>query len=342
MASTQNTFFLDLKRITEKIIDTQMAPHTLRPETLALSELVMALGAYQKQKDIAIDETVTQQGLAVSPTMAAMCVEDYVRTVVFMRGLYAAIQASEKDSEPLQVLYIGCGPYAILAVPLMTLFTPQQVSFTLLDIHEESIQSVKSLAAKLGVLDRIRAFEVMDAQQYQVDPQLPPDIVLMEIMQVCLNTEPQVAICRHIMSQVPEAQLLPQNIRIDLTAMDPSTEFSMQTDAAGNMSYDRKRLPVGRVFALNRETVRQWPESLQQALPAAELVIPEDVPDTFDLLLFTHIRVFAEHVLSEYDSGLTCPQAMPTTQQIQSGSRLLFTYRLGSEPGLQVEILNPT
>ena len=329
--------FQELKGIVKKLVDEQNPVHTLMPEVQALSELFLRLGAYQKKPNITDQEIFTGHGLAVSPTMAAMCVDDYVRTVVFMRGLYAAIQSLQKTTTPVQILYIGCGPYATLALPLMSVLSSDQVLFTLLDIHQQSIQSVQSLAEKLDLADRIRAFEVIDASDYQVAASHPPDIVLMEIMQAGLMKEPQVAISRHIMTQVPQALLLPQNIRVDLVAIDAEKEFSLQTDASGQLSYDRYRQPIGCIFELSHKTIQAWPPSARSRLPAACLQVPVDLAESHELRLFTHIQVYAEYCLDAYDSGLTCPLGLPTSQRIQTGDQLQFEYCLGNEPGLRVK-----
>ncbi|WP_395373355.1 hypothetical protein [Marinicella sp. W31] len=328
-----------IKSLTKLILDASVPAYALFPEIKALSEIFSHLAVYQKQQDIAVEETATERGLAVSPTMAAMCVEDYARTIVFMRGLYAAIESVQTTSRPVQVLYIGCGPYATLALPIMCVLSSQRVQFTLLDIHQQSIRSVQSVTEQLGVTDRIRSMETVDAGDYQVDSDLPPDIVLMEIMQVCLMKEPQVAISRHIMAQVPDALLLPHKIQIDLIAIDAKKELLLQTDTEGNTNYDRQRQPIGMVFELSSQSIHDWSFSEQKILPASGLQIPKDLTEGYEVLLFTHIQVFAEHVLGEYDSGLSCPQGLPTTAQVRPGDQLQFSYRLGNDPGLRVEIL---
>ena len=71
------------------------------------------------QEDISGGETLTSNGLALSPTMAAMCANDFVRTIQFIRGTHAAIADIRErfPDRPARVLYAGCGPYATLAVP---------------------------------------------------------------------------------------------------------------------------------------------------------------------------------------------------------------------------------
>ena len=100
----------------------------------------------ESRQDITEGETPSGEGLAISPTQAAMCAGEFQRTAVFLRGLHDAIASviERKPSEPVRVLYAGSGPYATLAVPLMTVFPPEAVRFTILDIHPVSIDYVRS------------------------------------------------------------------------------------------------------------------------------------------------------------------------------------------------------
>jgi hypothetical protein len=123
-----------LRRLTLKILDPQHPPYSLHPEIAKLAQLLdcCATVRIDTPKDISDGETRTKSGLALSPVMAAMCVQDFARTVVFIRG-----------------------QYAVLAVPSMAVFSPQEVKFTILDIHPPSekirlwLDNAKSLPTKL-------------------------------------------------------------------------------------------------------------------------------------------------------------------------------------------------
>ena len=338
MPHTSNNAITALQKITKILLDVCSSPHELRPEVVELADVLVQLSDHKLTADIAEGETQTAQGVAVSPTMAAMCVEDYVRTIVFMRGLYAAIR-SLQHKKPVRVLYIGCGPYATLALPLMSILSALEVQFELLDVHKRSIESVKKMALQLGVQDHISAFTVTDAATYQVDPTQPPDVVLMEIMQVCLQKEPQVEVSRHIMAQVPQAILVPENISIELVLIDANKEFALITNDKGEIFYDRKRKSIGTVFELNCDIIQSWSSVQANVLPAATIQFPQALSECREPKLFTTVQVFGEHCLREYDSGLTCPQTVLTTETIEPGCLLHFEYLLGKEPGLTVQVL---
>ena len=51
-------------------------------------------------------------------------------------------------------------------------------------------------------------------------------------------------------------------------------------------------------------------------------------------MLFTEIRIYEDHVLKDYDSGLTCPSALRLNGPIAPGATIDFVYELGGHPRL--------
>jgi hypothetical protein len=49
------------------------------------------------------------------------------------------------EERPLQVVYACTGPYALLVLPLLSFFEPQQLKITFLDIHTPAILSLFAL-----------------------------------------------------------------------------------------------------------------------------------------------------------------------------------------------------
>ena len=137
-----------LREVTWSLLDPQTPAYSLRPEVVEITALIAdSQMIHNTQRgNISGGEILTSNGLAISPTMAAMCAEDFVRTIEFIRGTYAAIAdlRNQFPDRPVRVLYIGCGPYATLAVPLMAILPSTEVIFTLLDVHPESVASAKS------------------------------------------------------------------------------------------------------------------------------------------------------------------------------------------------------
>jgi hypothetical protein len=190
-----------LKAATLTILDSTNPASSLRPEVLEIVNVFDASGGLQHRPaqeegaDISAGETLSVDGLALSPLMAAMCADDYKRTVTFIRGLHAAIAAyrTQVSGRPVRVLYAGCGPFAMLAVPLMAVLAAEEVTFELLDMHAESVASANSIIDSLELAASVSASHVMNASDYQIDRDRPPDIILLEIMNACLEKEQRTA-----------------------------------------------------------------------------------------------------------------------------------------------------
>lgn len=331
-----------LRGITRRLLDLRVPPWSLRPGVLELQRLLTAAAGdgFREDAEIASGESRSARGLALSPTMAAMCVADYVRTIVFLRGLHAAISAhrSGDPARPTRILYAGTGPFATLAVPLMSVLDPSEAVFTLLDLHPEAIRSVESVVRHFGLERQVERTAATDALDYTIDPEEPPDVILVEIMQACLEAEPQVAITRHLLVQAPGAVLLPEEVRIELKLVDPAREFSGVGEGGEVQPLRRDRLPVGPVFVLNKEAVANWVGLAGTELPGRAVQLPGAWEDRYQPMLFTTVRVHGDHLLDDYDSGLTCPRIPTMPVPLRPGDILSTTYRLGTAPGLRLTV----
>ena len=82
----------------------------------ALYILFVEIGAYKMNKEYTTAEGtfLNTGGLAVSISTAAECLFDIARTSAFAKGLLSAIKGYKRTGDqPLQILYAGCGPYAL-------------------------------------------------------------------------------------------------------------------------------------------------------------------------------------------------------------------------------------
>lgn len=330
-----------LRELTLQILDPEQPAPTLRPEVLALAEILRAQASFQidPQRDIGAGETRAEAGLALSPTMAAMCLDEYHRTAVFIRGLHEAIRGAGR---PVSVLYAGCGPYALLAVPQMSVFTPEQARFTLLDIHRESVDSAMSVVDSFGFSGHVSSCHVADASSYVIDPDHRPDIILSETMNAALENEPQVAIARHLFRQAPAATLVPESVRVDAVLVDQSKEFpGLEHDGPGSAPLEQDRVRLGTVFELNAPSIDSWASELGNELPAASIRIEQAPALRYSAMLLTTVTVHGRNVLRDYDSSLTIPRPLVTEGSLERGATLRFHYRLGDAPALVCTALPP-
>lgn len=263
-------------------------------------------------------ESTLPGGWAISPVQAALCAREPLRSAAFIQGLAAAIRAALSDDRPVAVLYAGCGPFALLALPLMAIFTPRQVRFTLLEVHQQALAYARQLIEELGYEAHVAAFIRTDAASHRIAADAPPDVIVSETMNTALGKEPQVAIMRNLYAQAPDAALVPAAITVHVgepgrTSGEPCADW-------------------GGIFTLSGATILEWQGHDGPSLPAASLRLPAALGRGPKLL--TRIRVHGDIVLHDYDCSLNLPLHIPGKPILVGSETLDFSYRLGSAPGL--------
>lgn len=331
-----------LLRLARAITDAARPRQTLIGEAVALRELLERRAGLTlaSETDLGAGQTALDSGLAISPLKAALCARECFRTVVFIKGLHAAILdaagAAGRGAGPVRVLYAGCGPFATLALPLMALLAPGQAVFTLLDIHEQSLAHVRALVTGLGLADRVEAFVRADATRYRMGA-AAPDVIVSETMNAALRSEPQVSIARHLAAQAPRALLVPARVTVRACLLHLAREFAPPLAApdAAPVEPRRDRIDLGAVFELDGDSIRSWTGLAGPFLPAGEVRIPAPLAARYRAMLLTRIQVHGSHVLDDYDSSLNVPQPFPGKPILSGGERLRFRYRTGPRPGLE-------
>jgi hypothetical protein len=224
----------------------------------------------------------------------------------------------------------------------MSLFSPNEIRFRIIDINPDSIESAKAIIETLGLDDHLLGFETIDAGNYRIPPDEQPDIIIMEIMQNCLMKEPQVAVTRRLLEQAPNAALIPEEILIELVLVDSSRELNLEITEQERETIRKERIHVGTVFTLNSESVALWKDDASRRLPASRLLLPATIPAGYQPMLATLIRTYGSHMLQNLESGLTIPRPLSTTGSFAQGDTIQFHYQTGNNPRLECEVIpNP-
>jgi len=291
-------------------------------------------------------DSFLQEGVAINPNAAALCVMDYQRSVVFIRGIYAALKSleqSEPGDQPLKVLYAGCGPFATLLLPLLTLFSPNALEIYLVDIHQESLSSVAKLLTELNLEDYNITMVQGDACHYRHPTLL--DLVIAETMQKALEQEPQVAVTENLSTQLSENGIfIPENITIELCLARLKEE---QEQLKRNELLCRERSTamstrhaITTLIDLSSQRIKQIFDHKHinsdldcNALALCEVSIPSIAHlETYQPLLFTRIKVFEEHMLNDYECDLTLPSRCFDLEPLKAGQTFRASYLLGTYP----------
>lgn len=307
-----------LRGIVDVLLDERSSREAL---DLSAAELYDIFSAISATRDCSSD-TALPSGIALSPSAAATCTRDGLRTAIFARGLREAIAEARRrfPGETIEVLYAGTGPFAVLAVPLMTIFSPSDVRFTLIDCHEESLRSVRALIRHFGFGRFVRAVVAADASVYRHGFTI--HVVIAEIMRQALGVEPQVEVFRNLGSQLGAGGILvPERVTVDLVLGDP--------EPAATRSF------AGAVAELSCAALAARPDG-RNRLDVRTVTLAE-VPRSARAMYATTVHAFGRHVLREFDSGLTYPQVIWDLTNLKEGERFAFWYELGARPGIRWE-----
>jgi len=331
-----------LKRIAQDILDPEKTIVDLIPHIGDLRALLErhTLLKLMPEANLGEGRTILDSGMAVSPLMAAFCAREVLRSAAFIKGAGAAVQDAAREDRPVQVLYAGCGPFALLVLPLMSVFSAQQVVFTLIDIHPESLSCAQHLIESFGFSDHVLEYVCADATRYRTPPNHLPDVIVSETMAVCLRNEPQVSIARNLLSQAPNARMVPQSVSIEVALLNgPKELVLMPSDHVGDIPLPKRdRVYLGTVFELDADSIRSWEGLAGDRLPAGNVTLPTPLESRYRPHLLTRITAYGQHRLQDYDCSLTLPQHLSDKHGLCGGETLQFHYKIGTCPELVFEI----
>ena len=286
-------------------------------------------------------------GKAIGPAWAAMCVKEILRTKRFVRGAYLGIKAALErfPCRPVHVLYAGTGPFATLAMPLTTVFSSSEVSFTMLEINPQSIESAGRVIKAFHAENYVREIIKCDAAEYDAGAIRPIHAIISETMQNALQKEPQVGITLNLLPHMePEGIMIPQSIRIDAALVNyrKYNERMLSPEIPEENYYHI----IGTIFELDRDIAASRNMDDTDAdgnytFKAREIIAPEDIQKEYrHLCLFTTIRVFGEEVLTNWQCSLTIPKTIMSFQDETIGvHKLRFRYVLSNTPGFECTVL---
>lgn len=327
---------MNINSISDTLLDESSAPEKLRAALDAFVRVCAEVTNVRPDPsfDAWAEDSFLDHGVAINTQAAAQCALDYQRSVVFIRGIYAAIGSLRKHfgDQPIEILYAGCGPFATLVLPLLGKFQPGDMKLYLLDYHQRSLDSVELLLEHFGYSHHIVQTIRGDACSYKHTGKL--HLVVAETMQKSLEQEPQFAVTANLAPQlVPFGVFIPQRIDVVLCLCKlgkPGVPY-----------------PLANVFTLAPdhafEQMKLVETRFHQTSPELEptiVVIPEMTHIArLDAALFTRICVFEKYRLKDYDSQITLPLRCNEMLPLTPGECYRVSYQLGTYPKFNFELL---
>lgn len=312
-----------LREISMVLLDERVSRGELKAACIELFQMLSGV-AEEEAISLATADTPLANGLAVSPALAAACVDDALRTAMYARGLKAAVEEAHRrfPGTCIEVVYAGSGPFASLALPVMAVSSPDDVRFTLIDIHPQSLRCADAVLSHFGLSAFVRRMVAGDATMYEHPSDLPLHVIVSETLQEALQAEPQVPITRQLTPQLtPGGLLVPAEITVDLMLME--RQIFTGLDGA-------PPIPVARLMTLDKSFAEL--RERDGVIPLVELQMPH-VSERFMLAYVLEIGVFGPFRLAGRDCCLTFPVPIRELQDVSEGETISFGYQLGSRPG---------
>lgn len=300
-------------------------------------------GFIQPSRD---NETLVSGGVALSSFEASICIDDYLRTARFIKGVYQAIKELSKrfPDQKIHILYAGCGPYATLLLPILPLFAKDALDIILLDINHASLQSVQQLLEILELEDYSVKMVQGDATIYKVSKSWPLHLLISETMFQALIREPQVSVTTNLAQQlVQDGILIPEEISLELVYTFFGKEPYMHAEGDQRRGMNTMQYPghykVDALFSINKELsfLNKIHNSLRQFETQAY-----QVPDTFgehpDICIFTRIKIFKGLYLDSAESYITNPYCVTALSNLPAHSQFTLVYHFKDIPGWTYQV----
>ena len=267
----------------------------------------------------------SSKGKALGLNYAAQCLLDYNRTSTFIKGIVLAIRNKQKSSPntPIQLLYVGCGPYATLATLIAPLFDPEDIQFTLLEINQLSLNTALKLINDLSLEAYFTKSYCEDAVTYQIPEANQFHIIISETLDALLYRESYVPIVFNLISQCHKTTtIIPHNVivTLSLSAEESTSELNKETfvDTIFNVREALKRL-----------------HSLPSQIEAKTIYFNSySMADYSKVILDTKVHVYKELWLERHESSLTLPLTF-TLEQPFTYNTMHYHYQI--DPNIELK-----
>jgi hypothetical protein len=263
------------------------------------------------------EDSFLDSGVAINPRAAAHCVTDYRRSLVFIRSVHAALKKllTERNTDVVNVLYAGCGPYATLLLPILAEFPAPRLRLQLLDIHQSALDAVHVMINHFGLNEYDIITQPADASTFRCST--APQLIVAETMQKALEQEPQFPITANLAPQLAEGGIfIPERIDVDLC-----------------LSKAGKHQTLSRVLSLTTAT--------GHAPPPVEVCLPKQTGlNSMAAELVTSIHVFGPYHLRPGEAEITLARPCQELSPLSAGASYRVEFCSGSYPVFEITAIN--
>lgn len=335
-----------LQDITRQILASQDTEQEIEATKL-LNLFYLELVPNGKHHSDQLAEAKLAGGLALSPHHAAMCIEDYIRTARFIKGVHSACLdlMARFPSEKINVLYAGCGPYGTIFLPVLSLFDPSLFTTTFLDYSPYSIDELNKLIDNIGFSAYDTSSQVADAITYVYPKEKKLHLLITETMFQGLLREPQVAVTANLAPQVvSNGILIPEEIEIYLCRAKYAQVPFIQVDMSYRNGISQQPLNLGLGHVMTVSLAENHAETWKTGI--AEILSPifdleENSPEFPDFYLQTTVKVYKEQQISPSESLITNAYCVGNHTVLKESMRFQLKYNFKNTPEWKMLVLKP-
>jgi hypothetical protein len=322
-----------LQHLTQQLIDPVTSLGEAYHLCRQMNQLFCELLEDHPYQDQFKEDIFTPGGKAIGTTWAAFCTLEFRRTQQFLKGIHEALESLFKKQQQVHVFYAGSGPFATLFLPFTTLYTPDQLQVTILEINPDSIFTLKQLIKHFGKLAYFKEIIQADATEYQVGEyeSQHTDLFITETMLQALEQEPQVAISLQLLPQFQkEVLMVPEEIRVEASLINAEQRESYwKNQDTPTASFIK---PLEEIFKWDTSSILDIDKSEKTTFPSIPVSFPNPIPEGFrQLYLLTSIRIFGDHQLNLFDTSITNPLHICDLEA--NSPNMEFQYQIGMNPG---------
>lgn len=327
---------LKIRQVVDVLMCSTSSFSAIRRAVLSLQEIMAEATEYawENPRQCRISESNKDEFKhLIAPLNFSML--DLPRTTQFLRGLISATNQLNNrfDHETLHLAYAGCGPLAFLMLPLTVLYTPAQLRITLIDQNAETLKLLNELFDYLGVEAYIEQSICEDPATYTSVQHY--HLILADAITRGLENSAHVKVMSHMVEYLkPDGLIIPERIALKACLVSQKSQYIHTPLMA---PHEKKEL--GTVFEFDTQTARLVNRLMtgQDALTLdpAEIEVPAYDAEQKELNLLTHITVFGDIKLQDYDSSMTLPITLNLGDKFHQQHKLAFAYNVGQNSALE-------
>ncbi|MFY0631757.1 MAG: hypothetical protein JXR05_15435 [Flavobacteriaceae bacterium] len=329
-----------IKEVTKEILSEEIHYVSLKNKLETLNSTLLNITKIDVNNLDDREDIQFENGIALCPTFAALCVVDLMRTRQFIRGVFKAVkEVRSQKNTPVKVFYAGTGPFATLILPLLTKYSPQELQLTLLEVNEKTGEYLKSTIKELEIESYIEKIISEDASKYKIAKTQEVDILISETMQHGLVKEQQVPIMLNLVNQLSkDVIIIPNNIKLDLALVNTKDEFVLNDDLESRYKFLKTVLEFDKRFIHNHSN--QTSNSNRFQLCKQLQFLEEGDDEEYDkLAILTSIQVYDDEWIHSDSCSLTVPRSLLNIERIEKGKKKIsLDYTIKNLPDFEYKL----